>query len=372
MTCAEYTYNISVAIAEMKLNDTKDDQRTPLTDVNFVFNHIGLPIVFLFGILGNILNLVILTRKSLQSSMDQMEKSVHLGLVVLAVSDLLFCVVTLPRSFIPAKLMYTEDDVVFILYYQGYYESLANIFVMSSTWLTVVMAVGRYLAICHPLHARGFVDLRSTKLALSCVFLFSVVFNLPMFWRYRIISGRCTPRCVCSMLGVNELFRNKSFRYPYFVAGAVVGVVLPVVLLAFCNVCLIRALQQSRRMRQMYQANQPSTSSSDRLTPTLIAIVVLFLVLTLPSHVLKLIRDLVVFSGRGERSYDAHVTGTTITNFMQASNFAINFVLYCAINVHFRKTVYNMVCCIRHRAEFFRSQAPTTQTVNMSEPETDV
>ena len=64
---------------------------------------VGLPIVCAFGILGNILNLVVLTRKQLQKSMDRMEKSAHLGLVALALSDMLFCIVALPVPFIPNK-----------------------------------------------------------------------------------------------------------------------------------------------------------------------------------------------------------------------------------------------------------------------------
>jgi len=30
----------------------------------------------------------------------------------------------------------------------------------SSTWLTVVMAISRYVVVCRPLHARGYISLR--------------------------------------------------------------------------------------------------------------------------------------------------------------------------------------------------------------------
>lgn len=368
MTCAEYNHNMTVALSMM--NQSHDDDH--FTKVNTFFNLIALPVTLIFGLFGNILNLVILTRKSLENTMDLMEKSVHLGLVVLAVSDLSFCVVALPRSFLPAKMLYTSDDSLFLLYYQTYYEAVVNIFIMSSTWLTVVMAVGRYLAICHPLHARGFVDLQSTRAALVVVFIFSVLFNLPMFWRYTVIQQKCAAICICSTLSVTDLFRNATFRHAYFLSGTIVGVFIPVVVLAFSNICLIRALRQSQRMRRRYRANQPSNASSDRLTPTLIAIVVLFFTLTLPSHFFKLVRDMVIWNTGNDYSYHVHITGTVITNFMMAANFAVNFVLYCVINVHFRKTVYRLFCCVQNGQDFFRSQAPTTQVVNMSEPETDV
>ncbi len=47
--------------------------------IQYSLYHVGLPIVCSFGIIGNILNLLILTRKQLKRTMDHMEKSVHLG-----------------------------------------------------------------------------------------------------------------------------------------------------------------------------------------------------------------------------------------------------------------------------------------------------
>ncbi len=44
-----------------------------------------------FGLLGNVLNLIVLTSKGLQKTMDRMEKSAHCGLVAMAVSDMCFC-----------------------------------------------------------------------------------------------------------------------------------------------------------------------------------------------------------------------------------------------------------------------------------------
>jgi len=63
------------------------------------------PAICVFGIIGNLLNLVVLTRKRLQCSMDRMEKSAHVGLVALAVSDMMYCVFHLCTLFVPRKLV---------------------------------------------------------------------------------------------------------------------------------------------------------------------------------------------------------------------------------------------------------------------------
>jgi len=48
--------------------------------VESVVNKAVAPAICVFGIIGNLLNLVVLTRKRLQCSMDRMEKSAHVGL----------------------------------------------------------------------------------------------------------------------------------------------------------------------------------------------------------------------------------------------------------------------------------------------------
>jgi len=45
--------------------------------VESVVNKAVAPAICVFGIIGNLLNLVVLTRKRLQCSMDRMEKSFH-------------------------------------------------------------------------------------------------------------------------------------------------------------------------------------------------------------------------------------------------------------------------------------------------------
>ena len=71
------------------------------------------------------------------------------------------------------------------------FKGLINVFKVSSTWLTVNMAVGRYIAICHPLHARGYIGQQGTLIAVASIFVGSVVFNLPRFWHYQLAATPC-------------------------------------------------------------------------------------------------------------------------------------------------------------------------------------
>lgn len=86
----------------------------------------------LFGILGNALNLVVLTRKSLRYTMDHLEKSAHTSLIALAVSDALICVVYIVKSAMSGRLtmFYSRHQSMFPLYFDMYREGLFNVLLL--------------------------------------------------------------------------------------------------------------------------------------------------------------------------------------------------------------------------------------------------
>lgn len=364
MSCQEYLANLSLITAQYTAQQNTTEEPDSVFLVKYLLYKIGLPILCVFGIVGNGLNVIILTRKQLQQAMDRMEKSVHLGLVALAIADFCFCIVALPMAFSPNAVLYTEQDSLAFLYYLAYQEPFINFFLLSSTWLTVAMATGRYMAICYPIHARSCVNLKATRLTILGIFLVSIIFNMPQFWRYSIPENYCAAECRCYMLQITSLYKNHFFVISYKILWAIFGVFVPLFILAFCNFCLIRALRESRRMRQLYRANK-TKDSGHQLTPTLIAIVAMFIILVSPSEILKFLETWVI-SRADFRQYQAFMISQFVANFFQVINFSINFVLYCALNVHFRKTVRSLVCGLCHQQKY--KYTPTsTLMVNISD-----
>jgi len=143
----EITHNLSQNWHKHKTSSkTLSEQSYRL--ISLIVGQYLVPFVCLFGIVGNILNLLVLTRKRLLCSMKHMERSVNTGLVALAVSDMMYCTALLLTTFIIDRVTYTPTDNLFALYFSTYKEPLINIFFFNSTWLTVVMAVSRYAYLC--------------------------------------------------------------------------------------------------------------------------------------------------------------------------------------------------------------------------------
>lgn len=75
-----------------------------------------------------------------------------------------------------------------------------------------------------------------------------------------------------------------AFNYVW----SLLGFVLPVLTLIYCNVYMVRALRESRRMRRLYAVNATvATSCGSRVTPTLVAVVCMYLVLITPSELMQ-------------------------------------------------------------------------------------
>lgn len=184
--------NITMATIQINSSTPSTEESTTLSqpnsewDVVTIINKYGLPTVCMFGIVGNILNLTILTRRKLRRSLRTVEQAANLCLIALALSDFMFCLFALPTTFLPSDF---DTDTGFIIYYGMYSPAFINVFILTSTWLTVTMATERYFAICHPLNQNLLMTLKRTKLIIVIVYVLSVLFNVPVLWRNQVVEN---------------------------------------------------------------------------------------------------------------------------------------------------------------------------------------
>jgi len=62
--------------------------------------------------------------------------------------------------------------------------------------------------------------------------------------------------------------------------------------------------------------------------------------------------------------FNAYQTAQVISNCLMLVNFAVNFILYCVVNVQFRRTARDVICCAC--SSLARPQAMAYRGVNDS------
>ena len=293
-----------------------------------------LPAVCVLGVVGNSLSLLVLTRQKLLSGLEKLERSATYGLASLAISDLLFCLVVLPSPLATGSQHSSPPAGLFHLHYKLYGVALINLFLMISAWLVVVISVNRLLVVTRPLRARHLLTGTNTMLAVCVTYVIAIALTLPHF----LILGiyECQTVDGVTLLEMGERWGPRTthalgiyIRWVWPILASFV----PLVILAFCNGHIVRGLRHARLERSRLSGRgQKIKDTNQRVTLTLIIMVIMFFVLVVPAEVLKYINP---YSHWGS----AGVVVASVVNVLQALNFCCNFLLYCAVNPNFRRTL---------------------------------
>ena len=377
-------------------NDTSPlDSDTALTldhvAIYRITEEILVPAVLGFGFLGNVGCLVILSQRKLRYSMDEFERCTTVGLVALALSDLLVCLAGLPAAFLTKDICGQNSTADLVRFYYGLYKMpLMNLLLCISSWITVLVSVGRYLMVCQPFLGRRLVRVHHTVIISVILYIMSILINLPQFLsinvnytclpysqmlpRYEDVKDNITSvegvmtsidgmessiKVVRPMgsivtpteamtssnlstmtscfyeISISDLYTKRTFVTVYNIVWTIASTLLPFSILLFCNVGLIRAIHLIR-VRGLLDAQRYGTV---RVTRLLVVIICAYLLLASPSSILKMTSDYMT-----PADHRAYLLAIAITNITQAINCSVNFLLYFFMCRHFRHVITHKWC----------------------------
>lgn len=141
----------------------------------------------IFGCIANGLNIVVLTRREMRSPTNAI-------LTGLAIADLLVMIDYIPYAFIGYILPQMNISREKLLAYSAvwfilFHSIFAQICHTISIWLTVTLAIWRYIAVAHPQKNRLWCVMRTTLIAIASSYVVCPFIAIPLYLSFSITTS---------------------------------------------------------------------------------------------------------------------------------------------------------------------------------------
>lgn len=311
--------------------------------MQYVVNGIVLPILSVFGVIGNILTMVVLWRREMHSTTILFLRALVLtdtGIIVVVA----LTVTPFTLSFFHPELWYFKDVIYPNVFTPVTY--IVMVIQQCNVWITVSVSVERYISICHPFKAAKICTKRRTWIILFAICGISTIYNIPRIFANRSKSP-CSSQDVreCYML-VDTTFGKTTFYTKVYMVWmyAVLIYIIPLTLLAVLN-CLI--IMELMRMRARRIGTNIQDDNEANLSLVLVLIVIVFICCQTPGlfSQFDFLFDPIVF-----------IEWIAFGNTLFVTNSSVNFLIYTAVGRRFRKVLLKMFKTIFGQSVFSRSR----------------
>ncbi|XP_076472288.1 G-protein coupled receptor dmsr-1-like [Babylonia areolata] len=312
------------------------------------------PLICVLGIIANCLNIVVLTRKNMVSPTNVL-------LAALAISDGLTMAAYFPYAILNYHVYKYSYPPFGNAQYLMFFAIFSVIMHSISIWLTVSLAVFRYIFIRYPRQGVKLCSLQRANFTVVIVCIVVTIVCIPNSVSYELQydlgEGNATSWYIDIKTDTPGYLFLKSFN---LWVQAVLIKLLPCFLLSILSLLLIKQMKDAERRRKKLlnkgNGNKSSggggskgsggggagggdsdeskrTSKSNRTTRMLVTVVVLFVVTETPQGILQLLGGVVdgffnnIYGPLGD-----------VMDTLALFNNGINFVLYCTMSKQFRDT----------------------------------
>ena len=126
------------------------------------------------------------------------------------------------------------------------------------------MTIDRFLAIFHPLHSRTWAikTVRFVNRLCISIIIVSIMFNIPMFWRYRARKLQRRHGNVTIIYGYTihqKVILSKEFDHAYRLCWSLLGNWIPLAVLTVSSFFIIHKVKEAKQ--NLVSNNRPESAS---------------------------------------------------------------------------------------------------------------
>ncbi|CAF0970373.1 unnamed protein product [Rotaria sp. Silwood1] len=321
------------------------------------------PLIIIISTVLNSLIAVVLLQKHLRSP-------TNILLLAIALYDTLTGLFPFPAYLFVFTFRQCND---YIPYNYGWFHRISHdvlpfIFHTCSIWVTVVLAIQRYIYVCYSDKAKQWCTVPMALKAIACVNILALIVAIPMF-----IEGTFRPALVRSLLDPKKVFNactvvdysedpkySKLFSI-YSLIRALLINVGPCTVLVILNAILVGRMKEAKKNRDKLirrRSYEARTQEQSNVTFMLIIVVTMFLIVEIPMA-LYLIISGVLRALKSDFLADFLRFAVQLLNFAVLLSYPINFFIYCRMSRAFRDAFTKLVCpsCVRIRQQRLQSIA---------------
>lgn len=298
----------------------------------FVVHGVLLNAIGAGGLLGNALSVLVLTR-------PQMRSSVNCLLVGLAACDTVLIVTSVLLFGLSAVFPYTGrlrhyyyhvcPRVTLVAY------PLANAAQTMSVYLTLIVTLERWVAVCHPFRAKALCTSSRARWYVLGTAAFALAYNAPKFFEAELVERRVGAELVYCVTA-DLRFRTESYIVVYIHSlYMVVMYLVPFTALAALNACIVRQVRRAQAERA--RLSRVQRRELGLATMLLVVVLVFFLCNLLP----LVTNSFEVFLGDQFDRLDPLVK---TSNLLVTINSSVNFVIYVIFGEKFKRVFLKMFC----------------------------
>ncbi|KAM9508496.1 galanin receptor type 1-like [Guaruba guarouba] len=313
-------------------------------------------LIFLLGIVGNTLVLVVLgCFRPRRRPTRSVTNIFILNLSIADFSFLLFCV---PFQ----ATIYSLPEWNFGAFFCKWVHYLAMATMLVSIFTLVAMSMDRYIAVVHAKRSLCIRSKHNAALGVAVIWLLSLIIAIPVAEHQALVSGH--QQAPNSSFCWEHWENGSTAKQMYKVTILLVGYLLPLVLITFCYAKVLYHLHT-----KVKNISKKSERSKRKTAQTVLLVVAVFLLSWLPHHIITMWAEFGQFPLN-----NISFTFRIISHCLAYGNSCINPIIYAFLSENFRKACQQVFTrklflkpapaekLVRVRMENFSTTRSTTNT----------